>query len=110
MADDIFPLPRQLVGDGDLFLMKVFGDDRLEDSGIADGDWAIVRRQVFAVPGESVAILHQGDATIAVAGKVPDGANMIGRVVAILRASTQRERPASCSAARPIERITAERN
>src|SRR5690349_23119421 len=40
--EDVFPLPRQLVGDGDLFLLKVVGDSMIE-AAICDGDWVAIR-------------------------------------------------------------------
>jgi repressor LexA len=43
-VDDVFPLPRQLVGDGMLFLLRVRGDSMI-DAAIVDGDWVVVREQ-----------------------------------------------------------------
>ncbi|OEV23984.1 LexA family transcriptional regulator, partial [Streptomyces nanshensis] len=42
-VEDVFPLPRQLVGDGELFVLKVIGDSMVE-AAICDGDWVTVRR------------------------------------------------------------------
>ena len=42
-VDEVFPLPRQLVGKGDLFMLKVVGDSMI-DAAICDGDWVVVRR------------------------------------------------------------------
>ena len=42
--EDVFPLPRQLVGEGTLFLLKVAGDSMI-NAAIADGDWVVVREQ-----------------------------------------------------------------
>ena len=36
--DEIFPLPRQLVGKGELFMLKVVGESMI-DAAICDGDW-----------------------------------------------------------------------
>ena len=40
--EDVFPLPRQLVGEGTLFLLKVAGDSMM-NAAITDGDWVVVR-------------------------------------------------------------------
>src|ERR1700758_5328959 len=37
-VEDVFPLPRELVGEGSLFLLKVVGDSMV-DAAICDGDW-----------------------------------------------------------------------
>src|SRR5450759_3077408 len=42
VVDDVFALPRQIVGDGELFLLKVVGDSMI-DAAICDGDWVVVR-------------------------------------------------------------------
>ena len=42
--DEVFPLPRQLVGKGELFMLKVVGDSMI-DAAICDGDWIVVRQQ-----------------------------------------------------------------
>src|SRR5580704_14888235 len=39
--EDIFPLPRQIVGEGTLFRLKVVGDSMI-NAAIADGDWVVV--------------------------------------------------------------------
>ena len=44
MIEDVFPLPKALVGDGSLFLLKVVGDSMI-DAAISDGDWVVVRQQ-----------------------------------------------------------------
>src|ERR1700760_1162601 len=43
-VEDVFPLPRQLVGEGTLFLLKVAGDSMM-NAAITDGDWVVVREQ-----------------------------------------------------------------
>ena len=43
-VEDVFPLPRELVGEGTLFLLKVVGDSMVE-AAICDGDWVVVRQQ-----------------------------------------------------------------
>jgi repressor LexA len=62
-VDDVFPLPRQLVGDGTLFLLRVRGDSMI-DAAIADGDWVVVRAQHKAENGEIVAAMIDGEATV----------------------------------------------
>ena len=58
-VEDIFPLPRQLVGEGTLFLLKVSGDSMI-NAAIADGDWVVVRQQENAENGEIVAAMLDG--------------------------------------------------
>ncbi len=99
--EDIFPLPRQLVGEGNLFLLKVSGDSMV-DAAIADGDWVVVREQPAAENGEIVAAMIEGDATVKtfkrsddhvwlmpanpVYEPIPgDNATIIGKAVAVLR-------------------------
>ena len=62
-VEDVFPLPRQVVGEGELFLLKVVGDSMI-DAAICDGDWVVVRRQPVAANGEIVAALLDGEATV----------------------------------------------
>jgi repressor LexA len=45
--EDYFPLPPQLVGSGERFLLTVVGDSMI-DAGIFDGDWIVVRKQEHA--------------------------------------------------------------
>jgi repressor LexA len=101
VIEDVFPLPRQLVGDGQLFLLKVTGDSMIE-AAICDGDWVVVRQQPVADNGEIVAAMIDGEATVKTFkrrdGKVwllphnpayepidGDDATVLGRVVAVLR-------------------------
>ena len=44
VVEDVMPLPRQLVGQGELFMLRVAGDSMV-DAAICDGDWVVVRRQ-----------------------------------------------------------------
>jgi repressor LexA len=62
-VEDVFPLPRQIVGDGQLFLLKVVGDSMV-DAAICDGDWVVVRQQSDAVNGDIVAAMLDGEATV----------------------------------------------
>jgi repressor LexA len=61
--EDVFPLPRQLVGEGTLFLLEVRGDSMVE-AAICDGDYVVVRQEQTAENGEIVAALIDGEATV----------------------------------------------
>jgi repressor LexA len=61
--DDVFPLPKQLVGEGTLFLLEVRGDSMV-DAAICDGDYVVVRQEQTAENGEIVAALIDGEATV----------------------------------------------
>jgi repressor LexA len=63
VVEDVMPLPRQLVGHGELFMLKVAGDSMI-DAAICDGDWVVVRRQGDAVNGDIVAALLDDEATV----------------------------------------------
>ncbi|CNV43258.1 repressor lexA [Mycobacterium tuberculosis] len=62
-VEDVFPLPRELVGEGTLFLLKVIGDSMVE-AAICDGDWVVVRQQNVADNGDIVAAMIDGEATV----------------------------------------------
>ena len=62
-VEDVFPLPRELVGDGSLFLLKVVGESMI-DAAICDGDWVVVRQQNVADNGDIVAAMIDGEATV----------------------------------------------
>jgi repressor LexA len=100
-VEDVFPLPKQLVGEGDLFLLKVVGDSMI-DAAIADGDWVVVREQQVAENGEIIAAMIDGEATVksyrvsdghiwliphnpAFTPIQGDGATILGKVVSVLR-------------------------
>lgn len=70
--DDIFPLPRKLVGGGTLFLLKVAGDSMI-NAAIADGDWVVVRQQDVAENGNIVAALLPDNLVTVKAFKESDG-------------------------------------
>ena len=61
--DEVFPLPKQLVGDGQLFLLEVSGDSMV-DAAICDGDYVVIRQEQTAENGEIVAALIDGEATV----------------------------------------------
>lgn len=100
-VQEVFPLPRELVGSGTLFMLRVVGDSMI-DAAIADGDWVVVRQQPVAENGDIVAAMIDGDATVKTYKKrdghvwlmphnqayapIPgDGAVILGRVVTVLR-------------------------
>lgn len=61
--DEVFPLPKQLVGDGALFLLEVSGESMI-DAAICDGDYVVVRQEQTADNGTIVAALIDGEATV----------------------------------------------
>ncbi|MGL5858675.1 MAG: transcriptional repressor LexA [Angustibacter sp.] len=63
VIDDVFPLPKQIVGEGNLFLLTVVGDSMV-DAAICDGDWVVVRQQPTAENGDIVAAMLDGEATV----------------------------------------------
>jgi repressor LexA len=100
-VESVFPLPRELVGDGTLFLLKVSGDSMI-DAAICDGDWVVVRQQPVAEPGDIVAAMLAGEATVKTFKRrdghvwlmphnpayepiLGDQATILGRVVSVLR-------------------------
>jgi repressor LexA len=99
--DEIFPLPRELVGEGTLFVLNVKGDSMI-DAAICDGDWVVVRQQPNAENGDIVAAMIDGEATVKTFrhrdghvllmpqnpafDPIPgDDASILGKVVAVLR-------------------------
>ena len=62
-VEDVFPLPKELVGEGTLFLLEVVGDSMI-DAAICSGDYVVVRQQPTAENGEIVAALIDGEATV----------------------------------------------
>jgi repressor LexA len=99
--EDVFALPRQLVGEGTMFSLEVRGDSMIE-AAICDGDWVVVRQQPTADNGDIVAALLDDEATVKTfkrsGGQVwlmphnpaydpIDGnhATILGKVVAVLR-------------------------
>lgn len=100
-VEDVFPLPKELVGEGTLFLLKVTGDSMI-DAAICDGDWVVVRQQPVADNGDVVAAMIDGEATVKTYKRrdghvwlLPhnpdyapidgDEATVLGRVTAVLR-------------------------
>lgn len=62
-VEAVFPLPRELVGDGDLFLLQVRGDSMI-DAAICEGDYVVVRSGPVAENGSIVAALLEDEATV----------------------------------------------
>ncbi len=100
-VEDVMPLPRQLTGEGELFMLQVRGDSMI-DAGIFEGDWVVVRRQVDADNGDIVAALLEDEATVKVLKRrdghqwllpqnsqyepiLGDHATIMGKVVTVLR-------------------------
>ena len=99
--EDVFPLPRHVVGEGVLFMLQVVGDSMV-DAAICDGDWVVVRQQPVADNGDIVAAMIDGEATVKTFKRrnghvwlmphnpnyapIPgDDATVLGRVTAVLR-------------------------
>ena len=107
-VEEIYPMPSELVGDGNVFMLEVRGDSMIE-AGILDGDFVIVRQQPTAHSGEIVAammpseygespeatvkrIRHRGSAVILEPAnpamnpfEAPSGTEILGKVVAVFR-------------------------
>ena len=104
--EDTFPLPKQLVGEGEHFLLQVRGDSMI-NAAITDGDWVVIRAQENAENGEIVAAMlegqgDEGEATVKTFKKsdghvwlmphnplydpiLGDHAAILGKVVSVLR-------------------------
>ena len=99
--EEVFPLPKEIVGEGALFLLQVVGDSMI-DLAITDGDWVAVRQQPDAENGDVVAAMIEGEATVKTFKRtedhiwlvphneayepiVGDNATILGKVVAVLR-------------------------
>ena len=106
-VEDVIPLPRQLVGEGDLIMLRVVGESMI-DAAIADGDWVVVRRESDVENGDIVAAMLESEtssdreATVKTFKRVDghvwliphnpayspilaDRAEIIGKVVSVLR-------------------------
>ncbi|BCB76321.1 transcriptional repressor LexA [Phytohabitans flavus] len=100
-SEETLTLPRDLVGRGNLFCLRVQGDSMI-DAAICDGDIVVVRQQNEAYNGEIVAAMIDDEATVKVyrrrgghvlleprnpAYDVIDGdrAVVLGKVVSVLR-------------------------
>jgi repressor LexA len=101
-VEDVLPLPREIVGEGTLFLLRVVGESMI-NAAICDGDLVAVRQQPVAENGEIVAAMIDGEATVKRLRRQDDGhiwlqpenpafedipgddATILGRVVAVMR-------------------------
>ncbi len=100
-VEDVLALPRTLVGNGELFMLKVVGDSMI-DAAICDGDWVVVRQQATAENGDIVAAMLDEEATVKVFKQrdghtwllpqnsayepiLGDHATVLGKVVTVLR-------------------------
>ncbi|MDQ3939870.1 MAG: transcriptional repressor LexA [Actinomycetota bacterium] len=106
-VEEIYPMPSDVVGDGNVFMLEVHGDSMV-DVGIMDGDFVIIRQQPTAHSGEIVAamipsdygdaeatvktIRHRGSAIMLEPAnetmtpfEAPAGTEILGKVVAVLR-------------------------
>jgi repressor LexA len=105
-VDAVYPLPKELVGDGALFMLRVRGESMI-DAGVLDGDLVVIREQPTVEQGEMCAALIDGEATVKFfrrtrAGEVfldpanaayepipvdaTQSASIMGKVVTVLRA------------------------
>ena len=100
-VEEIFPLPKSLVGEGTLFMLKVKGDSMI-DAAICDGDFVVVRQQATCESGDIVAALLDDEATVKTFKRrdghvwlmphnpayepiLGDQAQIMGKVVSVLR-------------------------
>lgn len=100
-VEAIYPLPRDLTGAGELFMLRVVGDSMI-DVAICDGDFVVVRKQDVAEQGDIVAALLGDEATVKSFKRknghiwlmphndaykpIPgDDARILGKVVSVLR-------------------------
>ncbi len=102
--EETMPLPADLTGEGDLFMLRVRGDSMI-DAGILDGDYVVARVQPIPRPGDIVVAGIPGDeATVKTWGVdgdkcvlfpanpalepmyfAPSDVQVYGRVVTVLR-------------------------
>ncbi len=103
--ESLLPLPRDLVGDGTLFVLRVRGESMIGD-GVLAGDLVVVRQQPRVEQGEMCAALIEGEATVKRFRRTPEGevfldpsnpdydpisldpsneVQILGKVVAVLR-------------------------
>jgi repressor LexA len=103
-VEDVYPLPKQLVGEGDHIMLQVVGDSMI-NAAIADGDLVVVRRGIDVENGDIVAATIDGaevEGTVKTFKRVDghvwllphnpryepipgDNAVIVGKVVAVLR-------------------------
>jgi repressor LexA len=104
-VEDIYPLPKEIVGEGTLFMLRVRGESMLQ-AGVFPGDLVVIRQQPTVEQGEMCAAMIDEEATVKFfrrtkAGEIfldpanegyepipvpPDAQSVIlGKVVAVLR-------------------------
>jgi repressor LexA len=101
-VEELLPLPASIVGEGELFMLKVVGDSMI-DAAICDGDYVVIRSQKDCNNGEIVAAMIDGEATVKTFSRrdghiwlLPanesfepingDNCEILGKVTAVLRA------------------------
>jgi repressor LexA len=102
--DELVPMPADLTGDGELFMLRVRGDSMV-DLGIFDGDFVVCRAQsdaddgdvvVAGIPGEEATVKtlrrRAGTVVLVPANERleemvfdPDDVTLFGRVVTVMR-------------------------
>jgi repressor LexA len=104
-VEAIYPLPKDLVGDGTLFMLRVRGESMVQ-AGVLPGDLVVIRQQPQVEQGEMCAAMVDGEATVKFFRRTRSGevfldpanegyepipvasdadASILGRVVAVLR-------------------------
>ena len=103
-VEELFPVPSDFTGEGDLFMLRVRGDSMI-DAGILDGDFVIAVQQATAssgdivvagIPGEEATVKTfrtDGDRVVLVPANpdmeplefAADDVTMYGRVVTVMR-------------------------
>jgi len=103
-VEELLPLPADLTGDGELFMLRVRGDSMIE-AGIFSGDYVVVRSQpdanvgdivVAGIPGDEATVktfdrdgdtivLRPANATMQPLVFNADEVSLFGRVVTVLR-------------------------
>lgn len=102
--EETFPIPADLTGDGDLFMLRVRGDSMIE-AGILDGDYVVAEVQntatkgdivIAGIPGEEATVKtfsRSGDRVVLLPANsslepmefAPDEVQIFGRVVTVMR-------------------------
>jgi repressor LexA len=103
-VEELFPLPEDFTGTGDLFMLRVRGDSMI-GVGIMDGDFIVARAQktasngeivVAGIPGDEATIKtyqRSGDTITLIPANerlspmvfTPDQVSIFGRVVTVMR-------------------------
>jgi len=102
--EETLPVPADLTGDGDLFILRVRGDSMIE-AGILDGDLVVARSQptaekgdvvVAGIPGDEATVktynrrgqtivLEPANARLSPMEFPPDEVTIFGKVVTVMR-------------------------